>query len=134
MNEGSGLFGALGRYVRVPLHRGPVQLDADDDEYEYVRMRRFAVAILESVDRALGLSLFEPADRSRRQPAAGFSWSHRNEQDPGIVLVELLAYIADALSDYADRVAAEARRRTRRRAVAGAASLVALAWCCRRRR
>jgi hypothetical protein len=65
---------------------------------------------------------------------AGFSWSHRNEQDPGIVLVELLAYIADALSDYADRVAAEARRRTRRRAVAGAASLVALAWCCRRRR
>jgi hypothetical protein len=136
VNEGSGVFDALDRYVRVLLQRGRVQLDVDEDEYEYeyVRMRRLAVAILESVDRALGLSLFEPADESQTHPAAGSYWSDRNEHDPGIVLVELLAYAADALASYADRVAAEERLRTRRHAVAAVAALVALAWCCRRRR
>ena len=134
MNDGSGLFDALARYVRVRHQQGRVQLDADEDEYEYVRMRRFAAAILESVDRALGLSLFEPTDESRTQRPAGLSWSDRNEHDPGLVLVELLAYVADALAYYADRVAAEERLRPWRRAVAAAAALVAFAWCCRRRR
>jgi hypothetical protein len=134
VNDRSGLFDALGRYVRVPLQQGRMKLDADEDEYEFVRMRRYAVAILESVDRALGLSLFEPADGSRTRPSAGSSWRDGNDHDPGIVLVELLAYVADALTDYADRVAAEERLRTRRRAAGRVALLVVLAWCCRRRR
>ena len=134
MAAGSHFFDALARYVRVPLQQGPVPLDADDDEYEYVRMRRFAVAILESVDRALGLSLFEPAKGRPTHTPVGFGWTDRNEHDPGIVLVELLAYAAEALAGYADRVAAEQRLRTRRHAVAAAALLAGLAWCCRRRR
>lgn len=102
-----------------------VDLGADADEY--VRLRRLAVAILESLDQALGLSLFEPVDES---PVPS-----RNQHDPGVVLVELLAYVADTLASYADRVAAEERLRTRRRAVvAAAAVLVACAWRCRRRR
>lgn len=108
------------------LQQGHVRLDPDQDEYEYVRMRRFAVAILESLDRALDLSLFEPSDESPRPTG--------NQHDPGIVLVELLAYVADALASYNDRVAAEERLRTRRRAVAAAATfLVACAWWRRRR-
>lgn len=131
MKDLFGLFDALARYARVPLQQGRVQLDADDDEYEYVRMRRHAVNILESVDRALGLSLFEPASESQRRAPAGIAWSDRNANDPGIALVELFAYVGDALANYADRVSAEERLRTRRRAVAAA---FALAWCCRRRR
>jgi hypothetical protein len=57
------------------------------------------------------------------------------EHDPGIVLVELIADVGNALSNYADRVAAEERLRTRRRGVAVAAALVvAVAWSCRGRR
>lgn len=92
-------------------------LGADTDEYEYVELRRFAVWILESLDRALGLSVFEP-------PA--------EQHDPGVTLLELLAYVTDALGDYADRVAAEDRLRTQRRAVAAAAA-VGVAFVCWRR-
>jgi hypothetical protein len=92
---------------------------------EYVQLRRYAVWILENLDRALGSSLFEPADEPTQD---------ESEHDPGIVLVELLAEVGDALSDYADRVAAEERLRTRRYAVAAAAALlVASAWWRRRR-
>ena len=35
--------------------------------------------------------------------------------DPGITLVELFGYLADALSYYQDQVAAEAKLQTRRR-------------------
>jgi hypothetical protein len=92
-------------------------------EDEYIQLRRFAVSILESLDRALGLSNFEPAE----EPG--------NEHDPGVALVQLIAYVADSLASYADRVAAEERLRTRRRAVAAASVLlVASAWCWRRRR
>jgi hypothetical protein len=92
---------------------------------DYVQLRRYAVWIFESLDRALGSSLFEPADEPTQD---------ETEHDPGIVLVELLAEVGDALSDYADRVAAEERLRTRRYAVAAAAALlVAFAWWRRRR-
>jgi hypothetical protein len=121
VKEESGLLEAFARYLRVQLQQGRVQLDADEDEDEYIRMRRFAVAILASLEQALGLSQFEPA----QEP---------DDRDPGIVLAELLADVGDALADYADRVAEESRLRTRRRAVGAAALLVAVAWCWRRRR
>jgi hypothetical protein len=95
------------------------------DEHDYVQLRRFAVSVMESLDQALGLSLFEPSDNAT---------ADLNEHDPGIVLVELLADVADALANYADRVAAEERLRTQRYAVAAAATfVVAFAWCRRRR-
>ena len=61
------------------------------------------------------------------------SWTDRNENDPGILLVELLAYLADALSAYQDQLAAEARLKTRRRYALALAAL-AFAFACRRRR
>jgi len=41
-------------------------------------------------------------------------WTDRSEADLGIVLIELMAYTADQLSDYQDRVANEAYLRTAR--------------------
>ena len=102
--------------MRLGSEEHVARLGADTDEYEYVELRRFAVWILESLDRALGLSPFEPPE---------------DQHDPGVTLLELLAYAADALGDYADRVAAEERLRTRRRAVAAAAA--AAAFVCWRR-
>lgn len=99
-------------------------LDALASEDDYIGLRRFAVTVLESLDRALSGSSFEP---SAAVPV------RQNEHDPGIVLVELLADVADALANYADRVAAEGRLRTRRRAVAAGALLGVCAWCWRRR-
>jgi hypothetical protein len=63
-------------------------------------------------------------------------WTDASEHDPGIALVELLAYVGDVLSWYQDQVANEARLRTRRRAVAalGALAVVACWWSGRRRR
>jgi hypothetical protein len=126
VKDESTLFDALTRYAQVLLQHGRTQLDADEDEYEYVRLRRFGAAVLESIDQALGLAAFSPSGEPRE--------SDGNEHDPGIVLVELLADVANALADYGDRVAAEARLRSRRRAVAAAGLLVVLAWCWRRRR
>jgi hypothetical protein len=122
--DAAALFDALDRYVRVNLQQGRAQLDSDAHEDDYVSLRRFAVAVLESLDRALGGSSFEPS---------GGAPAGQNEHDPGIALVELLAYVADALANYADRVAAEERLRTRRRAVAAAALFGACAWCWHRR-
>jgi hypothetical protein len=125
-------FDPLRRFLGVLLQRGRVQVDADSDEYEYVRMRRFPLEILESLDRALGSNLFEPANpKAASQPRAFPDWSDRREHDPGITLIELIAYAADQLSAYTDQVAAEARVRKRRIAVAAGAGILVLTWWCR---
>ena len=49
-----------------------------------------------------------------------------HEQDPGIALVELLAYVADLLSYYQDRAAKEAQLTTRKRWV----TVLAFATAC----
>jgi hypothetical protein len=118
------------------LQQGHIQVDADSDEYEYVRMRRFPLAIAQSLDQALGLDLFEPGStKGRTQPRAAPDWSDASSHDPGISLLELLAYAADQLSTYADEVAVEARVHARRRtAVAAGAGILVLAWWCRRSR
>jgi hypothetical protein len=118
------------------MQQGRVQVDADSDEYEYVRMRRFPLAILQSLDRALELNLFAPANpKERTQPRAAPDWSDRRLHDPGITLLELLAYAADQLAAYADQVAAEARLQTRRpTAIAAGAGILVLLWWCRRLR
>jgi hypothetical protein len=41
-----------------------------------------------------------------------------SRRDPATTLIELLAYVGDALSSYQDRVAAEAALRSRRRRLA----------------
>jgi hypothetical protein len=133
VNDGASLFDVLDRYVRLLLQPGRMQLDADVDEY--VRLGRFAVTILESLDQALGLSLFEPTEESRgrsRRPVS--REASESEADPGSILVEVVADVANALASYADRVSAEERLRTRRHAVlASAALLVGFAWWSRRR-
>ena len=97
-------------------------------ENEYVRMRRFALAVLQSLDQALDLDLFEPA----KTEGAAADRSDRSSQDPGTALLELFAYAADQLSAYADQVAAEAQLQKRRRvaiAVSAAAGILVLtAW------
>jgi hypothetical protein len=60
-------------------------------------------------------------------------WTDPPEHDPGVTLVELLAYLGDLLSSYQDQVAAESSARRRWRAVAVGAAAAAI-WCCRRRR
>jgi hypothetical protein len=61
-------------------------------------------------------------------------WTDDNEHDPGITLVELFGYLADALSYYEDAVAAEARVATRRRwALALAVAVIACVRCRRPR-
>jgi len=129
-------FDPLRQFVGVLLQQGRVQVDADSGEYEYVRMRRFPLAILQSLDRALGLDLFEPANTTApTQARAAPDWSGGSSHDPGIALLELLEYAADQLSAYADQVAAEARAQTRRRgAVAAGSVILVLTWWCRRSR
>ena len=58
-------------------------------------------------------------------------WTDAGEHDPGITLVELLAFVAEELASYQDELAAEARRRTRRRWGLAIAALVG-AICFRR--
>jgi hypothetical protein len=53
-------------------------------------------------------------------------WTDRNESDPGIVIVELLAYAADLLAYYQEQAAAEARLKSRRRFALATVALVAL--------
>jgi hypothetical protein len=60
-------------------------------------------------------------------------WPDATEHDPGVVLVELLAYAGDLLSYYQDRVVNESRLRPRRFAISTLA-VVALLWCWRRHR
>ena len=133
MRDWAFVFDPIRRFVGVLLQQGRVQVDADCDEYEYVRMRRIPLAILRSLDQALGSNLFAPAyPKARTQPRAFPDWSDKGAHDPGITLIELLAYAADELSAYADQVAAEARLRTRRRtALAAGAGILVLIWWCR---
>lgn len=42
-------------------------------------------------------------------------WTDPHQSDPGVVLVELLGYVADMLSYFQDQIAAENRRRNIRR-------------------
>jgi hypothetical protein len=127
-------FDPLRQFVGVILQQGRVQVDSDSDEYEYVRMRRFPLAILRSLDQALGSNLFAPAcPKARTQPRAFPDWPDKRVHDPGITLIELFAYAADQLSAHADQVAAEARLRTRRRtAVAAGVGILVFTWWCRR--
>jgi hypothetical protein len=65
-----------------------------------------------------------------RIPAYQPDWTDVREHDPGVVLVELFAFLAEELA------AAERRARRRRRllVVAGLASLVLVAWVAVRTR
>ena len=58
------------------------------------------------------------------------------ENDPGITLLELFAYLADQLAYRQEQASAEARPRTRRRYLLAlaAALAAALGFACRRRR
>ena len=60
------------------------------------------------------------------------SWTDRNEHDPGITLVELFAFLAEALAYLSDEVAA-GRKRTLWRYAAGLIAVGALVFVCRRR-
>lgn len=42
-------------------------------------------------------------------------WTDFNESDPGVILLELLAYVADLLSSFQDEIAAQRRKRVLRR-------------------
>ena len=57
-------------------------------------------------------------------------WTDHDVSDPGVTLLELVAYAADQLNAYAERVADEARLRTRRRllAVGAVVALGLLRW------
>jgi hypothetical protein len=60
-------------------------------------------------------------------------WTDHTESDPGITLLELLAYAGDLLSYYQDEIAAEARLATRRRYASVLVALVVVGfWRCRR--
>jgi hypothetical protein len=61
-------------------------------------------------------------------------WPDNNQHDPGIALLELLAYVADRLSYLQDKAADEANR-ARRRGIFAVLGIAAVAyWCCGRRR
>ncbi len=68
-------------------------------------------------------------------PEGGQGWADGSEADPGVTLLELLAYMGELLSYYQDKVADEARLRTRRRYTISLALLVLLlSWTrCRTR-
>jgi hypothetical protein len=59
-------------------------------------------------------------------------WEDANQSDPGVVIVELLAYAADLLAYYQEQIAAEAQLTSRRR-YAVAAAIAVLALICLRR-
>jgi hypothetical protein len=69
-----------------------------------------------------------------RKPTPQHDWTDANQGDPGLPLLELLAYVLDEVGFYLDRIADETRLRRRRRDVvlAGAAALVFLEWWRRR--
>ena len=60
-------------------------------------------------------------------------WTDHDVSDPGVTLIELLAYAADQLNAYAERVADEARLRSRRRLLGiGTVIGLGLLWWSRR--
>jgi hypothetical protein len=60
-------------------------------------------------------------------------WSDATDHDPGVTLLELLAYAGDMLSYYQDRVAEEQRLRTRGFVTFTLAALLILIFWRRRR-
>ena len=56
------------------------------------------------------------------------TWTDEAERDPGVAVVELLAYAGDLLSYYQDQVANESRLKARRFAISALA--VAAILCC----
>jgi hypothetical protein len=68
-----------------------------------------------------------------RMRQASPAWTHTPKHDPGITLLELLAYLGDVLSYYQDRVAKEERLRTRRFVSSSLAlgAVLFLWWRCR---
>jgi hypothetical protein len=63
----------------------------------------------------------------------GLGWTDANDNDPGIAVLEGLAYLADALAYYQDQVAEEQRLRTRWLVVSTIAALAVLFFWRRRR-
>jgi hypothetical protein len=68
------------------------------------------------------------------RPNSAPDWAGFNESDPGVVFLELLAYLADALSYFEDQIAAEARLRTFRRSLVALGVLGGVALVCSRHR
>jgi hypothetical protein len=68
-----------------------------------------------------------PESSSVDRPMTSPRWTEHDVSDPGITLIELLAYSADMLGAYQDRVAEEQRLARRWRLTAGVATAVALA-------
>jgi hypothetical protein len=60
-------------------------------------------------------------------------WSDATDHDPGVALLELLAYAGDMLSYHQDRVADEQRLRTRRFVTFTVAALLILIFWRRRK-
>lgn len=63
----------------------------------------------------------------------GRRWTDANDNDPGIAVLEALAYLADALASYQGQIAEEQRLRTRWLAVSVIAALAVLFFWRRRR-
>jgi hypothetical protein len=61
------------------------------------------------------------------------SWTDASEHDPGVTLLELLAYADEMLSSYQDRLAEEQRLRTRGLVTFTVAALLILIFWRRRR-
>jgi hypothetical protein len=61
-------------------------------------------------------------------------WTEANDNDPGVALLELFAFLGEALSSYQEQIAAEAQLRTRRRVAIALAAAAVLFWGCRRLR
>jgi hypothetical protein len=62
-----------------------------------------------------------------RRPLHAPAWTDASSHDPGIALVELLAFLGDALSWYQDQIANEARLKPRWRHAVVLAALAGLA-------
>jgi hypothetical protein len=63
-----------------------------------------------------------------RKPTPQHDWTDANQGDPGLPLLELLAYVLDEVGFYLDRIANEARLRRRRRDAVLAGPLPSSSW------
>ncbi len=70
--------------------------------------------------------------KARAPVPKGNDWTAHNQNDPGVTLLELVAFLGEMLAFLNDEVAAQ-RRRTRRRYALALAPLGALIFVCRRR-
>lgn len=123
--------------MRVLMQQGRTQLDSDSDEYKYVQVRRLRIDVEHSIDDGLGRVVFEPNDGSlwlRLGRRSGPKWTDANAGDPGVTLVELLAFVADRLSFLQDEAADEADPPHRRRRALTTAALAGILVAGRKRR